>query len=91
MCDFTEGEISSIAQHEHISDMAAILMAQGLIQCRDGALVIQHMILDDILQAQAARNSKQAERWRNVLEHFIATHPQDRMFVNSNVAQQVGS
>jgi uncharacterized phosphosugar-binding protein len=79
MCDFTEGEISSIAQHEHISDMAAILLGEELIHRRGGALLIQQMILDDILKAREAHDSKQTERWCNVLEHFVATHPDNTM------------
>ncbi len=79
MCDFTEDEISSIAQHEHISDMAAVLMAQELIHRTGGVLVIQQIILDDILKAREAHDFKQAERWCKVLEHFVATHPEDTM------------
>ena len=78
MCDFTEDEISSIVQHEHIPHMSAILMAEELIHREDGASVIQKMILDDMLKARAAHDSKQAERWCNVLERFVATHPEHK-------------
>jgi hypothetical protein len=74
MSNFTKAEIDGIAQHEHISNMAAVLLAEDLIHHNGGIFLIQRMIMDHIARAQEADDSKQAERWGRVLQHFVNTH-----------------
>lgn len=76
MCDFTEEEIRAIAEHEHVPEIVALEFGEYLIHGDDGVLRISKIILDDIVQAQEEGQSEHAEHLRNVLKHFIATHPE---------------
>ena len=71
MSSFTKSEIDAVAQHKHISDMAAVLLAEDLSHRNGGVLMIQRMIMDHIARAQEAGDSHEAERWRRVLQQFI--------------------
>ncbi len=75
MCDFTKDEINVIADHEHISGMAAILLAEELLQKKGGMVTIQCMIMDDIEDALEKHDSGRAGRLKDVLYHFIESHP----------------
>lgn len=75
LCGLDEEEIEAIATHEHVPEIAAVELAAYLVQCDDGIPRIRRMILDDI-EAARRRNDKAAVgRYRAVLKHFIATHP----------------
>ena len=71
----SEEEVSAIAEHEHIPEMAAIEYGDYLIQTPDGELKIQRMILDDIEHSKSNGNLKHVEELENVLKHFVLNHP----------------
>lgn len=75
MCDFTKDEIKAIADHEHISGMAAILLAEELLHEKGGIFKIQRMILDDIEAAMEEHDRGRAGQLKQVLFHFIESHP----------------
>jgi hypothetical protein len=78
MCECTEEEIKAIALHEHVPDAIASELANYLIHMRDGAPKIRKIIIEDIQIAKVKGDHTRAEELRQVLLHFIATHPNYR-------------
>ncbi|MCB1754812.1 MAG: hypothetical protein KDJ38_04775 [Gammaproteobacteria bacterium] len=76
LCDLTEEEILSIAEHEHIPDVIAAEMGDYLVHSPDGVPMIKRIILDDIEAAVQNGQEEHAQQLRRVLKHFIATHPE---------------
>lgn len=74
-CDLTEEEIEAIAEHENMPDLAAVEMAEYLVQTPEGVNKIRHIIFDDIRLAKEHGDIDKARRLEGVLKHFIATHP----------------
>lgn len=77
MCDLTQGEVSAIAEHEHLDPMIALAVGQYLC-CHDGEQKIKRIIIDDIEHAEKVGNTAHADVLKRVLEHFVATHPEHR-------------
>lgn len=75
MCDLTPDEIAAIAEHEHLDPMIAVALGQYLIS-HDGENKIKKIILDDIDKALREGQRAHARLLKQVLEHFIATHPE---------------
>lgn len=74
-CNLSEEEIDAIAEHEHIPSIAALELAQYLVQQPDGTLLMKRMILDDIERAKASNNLEHYLRLKATLIHFVETHP----------------
>ena len=51
MCGLTQDEVLAIAEHEHISEIAAAALGQYLLTQDDGTEKISAMLRDDILLA----------------------------------------
>ncbi len=75
--ELTEEEILAIAEHEHLTEIAALELSEYLVQRPDGVLVIKRMILDDIEEAKRANNRARELRLKAVLKHFVDTHPEN--------------
>lgn len=75
LCELTEEEIGAIAEHEHITEMAALELGHYLVQSAEGVLMIKKMILDDIEAAVAHRNQERLLCLKVALKHFVDTHP----------------
>ncbi len=75
MCDLTHEEINAIAEHEHIDQYHALAAGGYLVQAKGGERLIRKMIIDDIRNAQAIGNRNHEEELKQVLGHFIHTHP----------------
>ncbi len=75
LCGLSAEEIDAIAQHEHIPEMQAIELAEYLVHCDDGIPRIKHIIQDDLADARQRHDTEAIKRYRNVLKHFIASHP----------------
>ena len=75
LCNLSEGEISAIAEHEHLPEIAALEYGEYLIHLPDGDKCIKDMIVDDIERCKANGNTKHAATLETVLKHFIFTHP----------------
>lgn len=76
LCDLTEDEIDAIAEHENISELAALELAEYLCQQEDGALRVRRMIVEDIEAAQKRGDHRHSAKLKHVLQHFVATHSQ---------------
>lgn len=71
----TKEEVSAIAEHEQIPEIAAAEYGERLIQTADGEQHIKRMIVDDIQQAKDTNNQEQAEKLELILKHFVLHHP----------------
>ena len=71
LCDLTEAEILAIAEHEHLTEIAALELGNYLVHRADGERCIRGMILDDI----AAADRDRAIALKLVLRNFVLGHP----------------
>lgn len=78
LCGLTEDEIDAIAEHEHLSEMAATALADYLLHRAHGAEVIRDMIRDDIREALSHQRLHHAKVLLAALRHFVAEHPDAR-------------
>ncbi len=74
-CDLTDDEISLLAEHEDIPDAAAAQMACGLVQTREGVLLLTNFMLDLVERANQRGDTAEAERAKSVCARFMADHP----------------
>jgi len=75
LCDLSEDEVLAIAQHEHITEMAAIELGNYLVHTPDGERCIKAMIRDDIDAAAAHGDRNRALALQLVLRNFVLEHP----------------
>lgn len=76
-CGLTEEEVLAIAEHEHLSEIAATALAQYLLSQEHGSERVRDMIVDDIRQAQLTSGNKEKVLiLLHVLHHFLKTHPE---------------
>lgn len=72
--ELSEDEIDAIAEHEHITEMAALELGNYLVHTPSGEKRIKKMIADDIRHAKAEGNVKHAAMLRLVLQHYLEHH-----------------
>lgn len=77
LSDLTEEEITAIAEHEHLPEMAALEMGSYLVHTPEGVPMIKRIILDDIEEERRRGHNEKALQLKLVLKHFIDTHPQN--------------
>ena len=75
MCDCTKEEIEAVAMHEHVPEAVASELANYIVHSKDGVPQLRRIIKDDIEEAKRKGHDEQAAQLREVLKHFIATHP----------------
>jgi hypothetical protein len=75
LCGLTEAEVAAIAEHEHLPEMAASILAQYLLTRPHGPEKIRDMMIEDIRAASAEGNVKHAASLMAALRHFLNTHP----------------
>lgn len=76
LCGLTREEVDAIAEHEHLSEMAAAALADYLLHSESGPAIIRDMIRDDIRAALAAGNTLHAKELFAALRHFLHDHPE---------------
>lgn len=74
-CDLTDDEVSLIAEHQDITDVAAATMACGLVQTSAGTLLLTQYMEDLLEQAQMEGRADKAAIARDVLARFKTDHP----------------
>jgi hypothetical protein len=75
LADLTADEVRAIAEHEHISEMAAVELGAFLCQDAAGVKHVKAMILDDIAGAMKRGDHVRAATLKLALRHFCQTHP----------------
>jgi len=76
LCGLTEAEISAIAEHEHVPEMAAVILGQYLLHQVHGPERIRQMLAEDIREAVSGGNFKHAAELVVALRHLVVTHPE---------------
>ncbi|WP_068109764.1 hypothetical protein [Tropicimonas marinistellae] len=69
-------EIAAIAEHEHIGDFDASMLAEYLMHMPKGAQKVQQMICDDMRVAMRKDDVAHAKSLFRTLQHFIKDHPE---------------
>jgi hypothetical protein len=75
LCELSEDEIAAIAEHEHLTQMAAAEFGSYLIHSPEGAPMMRRIILEDIAAARRRHDLAHAAKLKLVLRHFIHNHP----------------
>lgn len=79
----SEDEVAAIGEHEHIPQVAACALADYLLKQPHGREDIRTMIIDDIQHALGAGRIKHAQELFMALRHFLETHPDARVGVET--------
>jgi hypothetical protein len=74
LCELTEDEVLAIAEHEHLTEMAALELGNYLVHTPEGERRIKAMIVDDIDAARARSDVRHVALLKLVLKHFVDTH-----------------
>ena len=77
LSDLTADEIRAIADHEHLSQMAALELGHWLVHRPDGTRVLKRLILEELEAAAARGDFKRAAELRLTIRHFCDTHPEN--------------
>lgn len=72
--DLTEEEIEAIAEHEHLTQIAALMMGNYLVQTSEGEKRIKRMIVDDIGAAREMGDHHGVVTLKLVLRHYMEHH-----------------
>jgi len=78
LCGLEEEEVEAVARHEHLPEIVALELAAYLVEREGGEPCLKRMILDDIVEAEAAGDLARQQKLRQVLRHFLQTHPRAR-------------
>jgi hypothetical protein len=76
MCSLTRAEIAQIAEHEHITEEAAVAEIERLMHEHGGAHKVEQMLSADIRAALHADDVPEAKRLFALLRGFLAAHPE---------------
>jgi hypothetical protein len=74
MSDLTEDEIAVIAEHEHVPDIVAVELGQGLLKTSKGVFILKCYISDVLEQAKLAGKRDKVKRLDRLLTRFNAAH-----------------
>jgi hypothetical protein len=77
LSELTADEVRAVAEHQHLSQLAALELGSWLVVQPDGCRVIKRMILDDYGRAVARGDTAHAARLKLVMQHFCKTHPEN--------------
>lgn len=74
-CDLTEDAVALIAEHEGIPNVSAAQIVCGLVQTREGVLLLTN-VMDEVMErAERYGDSEQFARVRSVRARFMSDHP----------------
>lgn len=76
MTCLTRDEIAAVADHEHLAEVSAALMAEYLMHQPKGPQAIQQMICDDIRDALHKDDLDNARALFGTLRQFISDYPE---------------
>ena len=78
LCGLSPEEISAIAEHEHIPEVAAAALARYLTNSEHGPEKIRNMIIEDIRAALDQRRIEHAAALFSALRHYLSDHAEAR-------------
>ena len=74
-CDLTPEEVQVVAEHEHVSQAAAAVLGNFLLQSQSGCEQIRDMVMDEIRAAVRQHDVPHARQLVSTLRHFLHEHP----------------
>ena len=74
LCELSEEEIRAIAEHEHVPEIVALEFGSYLMRGPDGEVLISHIVIDDIRNAEQRGDLVHAAQLKKCLRHFIEQH-----------------
>ena len=74
MSDLTDDEIAVIAEHEHVPEIVAVELGNGLLQTPKGLFILKCYISDVLAQAKLAGKRDKVKRLDRLLSRFNAAH-----------------
>jgi hypothetical protein len=74
LCELTEDEVLAIAEHENLTEIAALELGNYLVHTPAGERRIKAMIVEDIDAARAREDVRHAALLKLVLKHFVDAH-----------------
>ncbi|HET9042733.1 MAG TPA: hypothetical protein VFN70_06270 [Burkholderiales bacterium] len=74
LCELTEEEVLAIAEHENLTEIAALELGNYLVHTPAGERRIKAMIVEDIDAARARDDVRHAALLKLVLKHFVEAH-----------------
>ena len=77
LSDLPADEIRAIADHERLSQIAALELGNWLVHLPDGSQRLKRLILDELEAASARGDFARAAELRATIRHFCDTHPEN--------------
>lgn len=74
MCGLELDEITAIAEHEHVPELAAAALGNYLLHKTGGTAEIRRMLVDDIRSALSENRLEHARELLMALRHFMSCH-----------------
>lgn len=74
-CNLTDDEVSMIAEHEDIPDVAAASIACGLVQTSEGVLLLTRYLSEALERAERSGDPERATRARKAWHQFQQDFP----------------
>jgi hypothetical protein len=74
-CDLTPDEVEVVAEHEHVSQAAAAVLGNYLLESEPGCEKIRDMLMDEIRTAVQQHDATHARQFVSMLRHFLHEHP----------------
>ena len=74
MSELPEDVIDVISEHEHVPEIVAVGLGQGLLKTPRGLFTLKCYICDALEQAQSAGKRDKVKRLEALLTRFLATH-----------------
>ncbi|WP_299196535.1 hypothetical protein [uncultured Amphritea sp.] len=74
MSNLSQNEVDAIAEHEHTDSIIAMALGHYLC-CHHDQNKVRKIIMDDITRAQRKGDTTHEKVLRQVLNHFVETHP----------------
>lgn len=74
--DLTEDEVAVIAEHEHLPFAAAVQMACGLAQSKDGNEVLRCLLKNAVCDAEHCGHAEALRVAQRAYMQFISNHPE---------------
>lgn len=84
LCGLSPEEVSAIAEHEQIPEIAAAALAGYLCHEKNGPERIRNMLVDDIRQALEAKRIAHAAALFAALQHYLSNHQEARSGLIAN-------
>ena len=74
LCGLTKSEVLAIAEHEHVTEIVAAVLASSLLKREDGVDGVRHIIVEDTGSARERGDLHHAHELLVCLKNFLEEH-----------------